>query len=263
MSYYIVRQPYLNELYHHGIKGQKWGVRRYQNPDGTLTAAGKKRYLDYGRSGNWNKREVKEYEKNTRREYEQRKADAAKAAYLYKDAARRETVAKTAYEKDSKRGTEKDNIYNNKKLAEYKDAKARAAFWKQKNEESVKAVKEFSKSANHILEKYGKKQLKDVKTKTLKDGQQVVSNKLRTKGEQTVGEALAMAVLIAAGGGAIAGAIYGGAGGIADVRVTKKYGQKVESENKFYNDYYRGIYDAFNKEGIKIRLKDRRDELGF
>lgn len=33
-----------SELYHHGIKGQKWGVRRYQNPDGTLTVAGKARY---------------------------------------------------------------------------------------------------------------------------------------------------------------------------------------------------------------------------
>lgn len=32
------------ELYHHGIKGQKWGVRRYQNKDGTLTDAGKTRY---------------------------------------------------------------------------------------------------------------------------------------------------------------------------------------------------------------------------
>lgn len=32
------------ELYHWGIKGQKWGLRRYQNKDGSLTAAGKKRY---------------------------------------------------------------------------------------------------------------------------------------------------------------------------------------------------------------------------
>lgn len=35
-----------NVLYHHGIKGQRWGVRRYQNEDGSLTNAGKKRYTD-------------------------------------------------------------------------------------------------------------------------------------------------------------------------------------------------------------------------
>lgn len=41
MGYYTLN----NELYHHGIKGMKWGVRRFQNPDGTLTTEGKNRYL--------------------------------------------------------------------------------------------------------------------------------------------------------------------------------------------------------------------------
>lgn len=35
---------YGDTLYHHGIKGQKWGLRRFQNEDGSLTPAGKKRY---------------------------------------------------------------------------------------------------------------------------------------------------------------------------------------------------------------------------
>lgn len=45
-SYYIAGYPVRNELYHHGILGQKWGVRRYQNPDGTLTTEGRARYGD-------------------------------------------------------------------------------------------------------------------------------------------------------------------------------------------------------------------------
>lgn len=36
-----MRNKYLE---HHGIKGQKWGVRRYQNPDGSYTAEGKKTF---------------------------------------------------------------------------------------------------------------------------------------------------------------------------------------------------------------------------
>ena len=50
-------------LAHHGIRGQKWGVRRYQNPDGTLTEEGKRRFgkrLEkyQTRADNWRKNEA-------------------------------------------------------------------------------------------------------------------------------------------------------------------------------------------------------------
>jgi hypothetical protein len=47
-------------IMHHGIKGQKWGIRRYQNPDGSYTPEGMKRY-GINQNGWMNKRGRKRY----------------------------------------------------------------------------------------------------------------------------------------------------------------------------------------------------------
>lgn len=57
----MTKQYRIDELVHYGVKGQKWGRRRYQNKDGSLTAEGKKHY---GTADAFNK----QYEKDIKRE---------------------------------------------------------------------------------------------------------------------------------------------------------------------------------------------------
>ena len=52
-----------SELYHYGVKGMKWGVRRYQNADGTLTQKGKARQVKL------TKKAQKKWDKNTRKHW--------------------------------------------------------------------------------------------------------------------------------------------------------------------------------------------------
>lgn len=64
------------ELYHHGIKGMKWGVRRYQNPDGSLTDEGRKRYLKGKSRFNYESAATRKLEKKYGKDSEQYKRSA-------------------------------------------------------------------------------------------------------------------------------------------------------------------------------------------
>ena len=58
-----------NELTHHGIKGMKWGIRRFQNKDGSLTPAGRRRYDDGINDKQYGKADVKKHTKTNEKTY--------------------------------------------------------------------------------------------------------------------------------------------------------------------------------------------------
>ena len=114
---------YSNELAHHGIKGMKWGIRRYQYEDGSLTPAGRKRYAD---------------DKLVTGRQAQKNANAARKTAIKKlnDSPDKHTLYqynKTA-RKAAKESIANDKEYNRKLRAERKAAA------KEKYDDATKAV---------------------------------------------------------------------------------------------------------------------------
>lgn len=110
------------ELRHHGILGQKWGVRRFQNKDGSLTPAGRERY--YGKEG---QKEVdtllKKYLSNREVNTRKKMLNKIKTLPQVEDAAKRilpEVEQMVEIQDAHKKAVDsaRDNLYNNPKLYE-------------------------------------------------------------------------------------------------------------------------------------------------
>ena len=167
------------ELYHHGIKGQKWGVRRFQNKDGSLTPAGEKRYDEpnVGRKTSGSKsKEAKKYkipkkkslhrlkleekyrnEGMTKKDAEQKAARRIKAEGLVAAAAVTTVAACIAYNKYKgytsdkifKEGSEFQRIMKLAENAEIKDGRQYLAFDKNdKIKYKGLLADNFNKAAN-------------------------------------------------------------------------------------------------------------------
>lgn len=135
-------------LAHHGVKGMKWGVRRYQNPDGSLTAAGRRRMEKEDRKA------VKQLRKNSQ-VYDAVSERSGKAVEKSKK------KWEKAYTKAVKKGKDTDTKKINKLEKQYAFD---AAFDKTVKTKQADFRKAANKITNEYLSKYGDKKLKSIKT---------------------------------------------------------------------------------------------------
>ena len=106
------------ELYHHGVKGQRWGIRRYQNKDGSLTPYGKKRYA---------KELAKlEAEKKRVRQYEQTAKKMSKLDDMRKDLDERKKALKPDDTPDPAKQQKVQSAPKKRKLSELSDEEIQA-----------------------------------------------------------------------------------------------------------------------------------------
>lgn len=127
-----IQPSYTDTLYHHGVKGQHWGVRRYRNADGSVTPAGKKHYADEYGTELGSGRKIRQQYKQAKRRALGRLGDADDASDRAWDEANLKTKAAYKAGKISKK--ERDAQYEaNARKAEKAYAKTGAAYDKAVN----------------------------------------------------------------------------------------------------------------------------------
>lgn len=180
-------------LIHYGVKGQKWGVRRYQNENGTLTSEGRRRLR-------------KEIKTENRRAYElgQTATTYGRAlAYSNKELAKAQKKADKANASDTDQ-TKKRTQRLNTDLAIEKEVNAKLSSAYTRSASAAEA------HAKQLVEKYGKDNIKDI---AYKDVKTTKGNIIRVVNEKvSTGSDYALSALSVVGA-----AVIGAMGGIGVV----------------------------------------------
>lgn len=142
-------------IYHHGIKGQKWGVRRFQNADGSLTSAGRSHYNVGSANTAVGKvpDELKDIPRATRRDASKDAREAAEAKMYYGEGAgtRRKRIKQIVQQRSKDEAYKKayDYYYEHQDMAKI-GVKTRA---ERKTRDTAKVVKKTTRGIiNKILQ---------------------------------------------------------------------------------------------------------------
>lgn len=172
MAVYYALENSTNTLKHYGIKGMKWGVRRFQNFNGTLTDEGKKRY---GSSANPRRAMRKDIKADMERAYNVGKS----GTYMgYASTYAEKTAAKTKQRYEKALRNDPTELYRSTRIKRIKSEAAEKTR-KEINAEYERLLKEVKDDVTRLKEKYGDEAVKDItyNKKTGKMKEQTITGK--------------------------------------------------------------------------------------